>query len=320
MDRQPIYGKNISLGYGKGKRQKIILQGLDFALNSGSLTCLLGPNGVGKSTLIRAMMGKIEPFEGQLQLFGQSSQSISRSELAKKMAVVLSEPRVPDQMTVAQLVSLGRTPYLNWTGKLSSADLKVVEQALEGTRIGYLKEERLGELSDGQRQKAMIARALAQDCPVMILDEPTSHLDLVNRLEIMQLLQDIAHHQNKSILVVTHDLDVAIETAHDLWLLPCGMPLISGTPEDLVLNNKLRHLLPSDRYQFDARRGKVILQQAKQAMAIEGPEDLVFWVEKAILKKSCSPTDKVLVENEPFGIRYQGKKFDSIAAFLSQFS
>ncbi|TFV93060.1 ABC transporter ATP-binding protein [Algoriphagus kandeliae] len=317
MKKQVLIGKNLSLGYEAGNQQKTILSNLDFELLSGQMTCLLGPNGVGKSTLIKAIMGKIEPFKGSIELFGSAPTSYHRDDLSKKLSVVLSEPIFPAQMTVKQLVALGRTPYLNWSGRLSDQDKNEVYKALEATKLEYLRKERLGELSDGQRQKAMIARALAQDCPLMVLDEPTSHLDLVNRYEVMQLLQDIAKTQEKAVLVVTHDLDIAIETGQQLWILNCGSPLISGTPEDLILQGEINQLLPSDKYFFDSNRGKVVMHHQTTKIEIEGPDELVYWVEKALIKSGKHlPKDSIRISENPFRIFCQGKEFTRISELI----
>ncbi|MCS5491885.1 ABC transporter ATP-binding protein [Algoriphagus limi] len=317
MKRQVLIGKNLSLGYGSGNQKKVVLSDLDFNLLSGQMTCLLGPNGVGKSTLIKAIMGKMEPFSGSIELFGSAPSTYDRDALSKKLSVVLSEPIFPAQMTVEQLVALGRTPYLNWSGRLSDEDKNVVNRSLEATKLEYLRKERLGELSDGQRQKAMIARALAQDCPVMVLDEPTSHLDLVNRYEVMQLLQDIAKTHQKAVLVVTHDLDIAIETSQQLWILNCGSPLISGTPEDLILRGEINHLLPSDKYFFDSKRGKVVMHYQKTKIEIEGPDELVYWVEKALIKSGKPfPKDSIRISTNPFRIFCQDKEFTRISELI----
>ena len=194
-----LAGKGLSIGYLSQKAKKVILSDLDFKLYFGELTCLLGPNGVGKSTLIKAILSQINPWSGSIELENQSIAGFSPEELAKKIAVVLTDPVFPGNMTVGQLVALGRTPHTSWSGKLNDTDRVVVEKALYDTKMTYLRDERLSEISDGQRQKAMIARALAQDGQVMILDEPTAHLDLVNRFEIMSLLRDISQKQQNAI-------------------------------------------------------------------------------------------------------------------------
>ncbi|HCX76037.1 MAG TPA: ABC transporter ATP-binding protein, partial [Algoriphagus sp.] len=251
MRREVIVGANLSLGYQSGKSRKEVLQGINFKLFSGELTCLLGPNGVGKSTLIKAIMGRLPVWEGTLTVQGKSINQFTQKELAKNLAVVLTEPFIPGNMTVTQLVSLGRTPYLNWSGYLSDLDKKAVYKAIEDTKIAYIQHERLSDLSDGQRQKAFIARALAQDAPIMVLDEPTAHLDLVNRYEIMQLLREISLQKGKCVLVITHDLDIALESSDQIWLMNCGEDLVKGLPEDMVISGNINHLFPQEKFEFN---------------------------------------------------------------------
>lgn len=312
-----LSGTGLSLGYVHQKVKKEILSDLKFELYSGELTCLLGPNGVGKSTLIKAILGQIQPWKGSIQLDQKSITGFSLEELAKRIAVVLTDPVFPGNMTVGQLVALGRTPHTGWSGKLNPSDREVVEKALSDTKITYLRDERLSEISDGQRQKAMIARALAQDGQVMILDEPTAHLDLVNRFEIMSLLRDIAHSQQKAILVVTHDLDIAIETADRFWLLNCGTPLISGKPEDLILSGQINHLLPSDKYRFSISRGRMEFEVEDLRFEIQGLQEVVFWVKKALIKAGIQGLDKAIsVSAEPFLIKYEKEDFCSVEELI----
>lgn len=314
-----LEGRGISLGYIQEGRRKEILQDLDFQLFTGEFTCLLGPNGVGKSSLVKSILGELLPWKGNMLLQGKALQSLDIQERAKQVAVVLAQSAYPGYMTVGQLVALGRTPYLGWGGKLQEEDRKKVYQALEDTRISHLKDERLSELSDGQRQKAMIARALAQDGSVIVLDEPTAHLDLVNRLEIMSLLREISRSQGKAILVVTHDLDIALETADRFWILNCGIPLLSRTPEDLVLSGQIQALFPSDRYRFNVARGRVEWSQALPDFLIEGPAEQAYWVKKALVKAGITSLDQTLVISEPFGLRVGEKSFPSVQAFLGNY-
>lgn len=313
-----LSGTGLSLGYVQQKVKKQILSNLDFELFAGELTCLLGPNGVGKSTLIKAILGQIHPWEGVIRLENQVITNFSLEELAKRLAVVLTDPVFPGNMTVGQLVALGRTPHMGWSGKLNPNDREIVEKALSDTHISYLRDERLSEISDGQRQKAMIARALAQDGSVMILDEPTAHLDLVNRFEVMSLLGEIAHSQQKAILVVTHDLDIAIETADRFWLLNCGTPLISGKPEDLILSGQINQLLPSDRYRFNLSRGRMEVESDELSLDIQGPSEVVFWVKKALSKAGVKGLDSTIsVKLNPLLIFYRGKEFRRVEDLLA---
>jgi iron complex transport system ATP-binding protein len=308
-----LEGRGLTLGYFHQKAKKEILKDLDFQLFKGELTCLLGPNGVGKSTLIKAILGQISPWKGEILLENQVLQNFGTEELAKRISVVLTDPIFPGNMTVGQLVALGRTPHTGWSGKLSKNDREIVEKALSDTKITYLQNDRLSEISDGQRQKAMIARALAQDGKLMILDEPTAHLDLVNRFEIMELLRDIAAQKGKAVLVVSHDLDIAVETADRFWLLNCGTPLISGKPEDLIISGKINQLLPGEKYRFSVERGKLESEIRDLKFEIEGPQELVFWVEKALMKAGIAKVKStILVEKDPFLISIGEMKFVSI--------
>ena len=315
--RITLEGIGLQLGYSQEGVRKPLLENLNFQLVAGELTCLLGPNGVGKSTLIKAILGEVTPWEGQLLLEQKTLSSYSIQDRAKHIAVVLTDPIYPGNLTVGQLVALGRTPHTNWLGHLGNTDRAIVDKALADTRIGYLRDARLGELSDGQRQKAMIARALAQDGSVIVLDEPTAHLDLVNRLEIMSLLREISRSQGKAILVVTHDLDIALETADRFWILNCGIPLLSGKPEDLVLSGQIQALFPSDRYQFNVARGRVEWSQAVPDFQIEGPAEQAYWVKKALVKAGIVSLQSSLLIETPFALSMEQQSFTSIEAFVS---
>lgn len=317
MDKATIIGSNLCLGYFKGSECKEILTGLDFDLFAGELTCLLGPNGVGKSTVVKAILGQLKPFTGEILLNGKSISSYSNEELAKVLSVVLTEAFLPGNMTVGQLVAMGRIPHTHWTGKLGNIDREVIETSLSATKIEYLRDDRLSEISDGQRQKALIARALAQDGKVMVLDEPTAHLDLVNRYEIMHLLREISKVQQKSILVVTHDLEIALETADRFWLLNCGSPLISGLPEDLVISGQINQLLPGDNFRFSVKKGRIEPKHDGLKFDISGPPELTAWVEKALEKSGVKALSGAMeVSSAPFVIKYTGREFAGIEELL----
>ena len=311
-----LEGIGLSLGYSQQGKRKELLRNLDFQLYSGELTCLLGPNGVGKSTLIKAILGDLKPWEGRLILDQQELHTYSLEERAKRIAVVLSEPSYPGNLTVGQLVALGRTPHTSWGGKLSTEDRKWVDQALYDTRLTALQDERLGELSDGQRQKAMIARALAQDGKVLVLDEPTAHLDLINRLEIMTLLREISQKKEKAVLVVTHDLDIALETADRFWLMNCDSPLHMGRPEDILLSGKIQDLFPGEKYRFELERGKVELLQDPDNLSIEGPAAGVYWVKKALQKAGVRELPDMLTLLPSFELQLGAKSFKDLDGLI----
>jgi iron complex transport system ATP-binding protein len=231
--------------------------------------------------------------------------------------VVLSEPVLPGNMTVGQLVALGRIPHTGWTGRLDLHDRDLIENALYLTKTEELKDERLSEISDGQRQKAMIARALAQDGKVMVLDEPTAHLDLVNRYQIMHLLRDIATKQQKSILVVTHDLEIALETADRLLLLSNTFPLVSGLPEDLVIFGQLDRLLPEDEFRFNIEKGKIEQKNPASEIMITGNQVIGFWLRKALEKAGINKLElPIFVSDGDFTLTFGEDEFHRIGDLI----
>jgi iron complex transport system ATP-binding protein len=315
----------LSLGYRKGSKANVIAENISFTLEKGKLTCLLGPNGVGKSTLIKTIMGQIPALKNQVYLENKPTDTFSIKELSKRIAVVLTEKINSANLTVEQIVALGRIPHTGWMGNLSEKDQEKVKQAINATHINYIQDRPLSELSDGQLQKVMIARALAQDGEILILDEPTAHLDLINRFEIMHLLRDIAKKEDKAILVVTHDLDIAIDTADEFWLMQCGMPLLCGSPEDLILDGKINLLLPSEKLHFDKFNGKVQESEIFRYPEIEGPEEIVKWLKLALRKNKINPVGKsIFIKTKSDQISFyleentETLKFGSISSLIKQ--
>ncbi|MCD8193797.1 MAG: ABC transporter ATP-binding protein, partial [Tannerellaceae bacterium] len=239
MERQQIaiQATNLSIGYVlKGGNRKVVNRGLDLELYSGEVTCLLGLNGAGKSTLLRTLCGFQPPLEGTIMLMGKPLTDYSQSLFSLTVGVVLTEKTNAGGITVYELVSLGRYPYTGFFGRLSKKDKQIINDSLEEAGIAHKAFNYVSELSDGERQKAMIAKALAQECPVILLDEPTAFLDVTSRIETMSLLRKLAVEQGKAILLSTHDLDLAIQLGDRLWVQEKRQQLVCGTPEDLILN------------------------------------------------------------------------------------
>jgi iron complex transport system ATP-binding protein len=242
-----LSAKDLTIGYHNNGVKNILFENLEVGLRPGELVCFMGPNGVGKSTLIRTLAGLHPPLSPlQWGLKGGDPQKIS---------VVLTDKVSAVNMTVEELVTYGRYPYLDWNIKLSKSDSHIIEKAIEVTRIQHLISKKLYELSDGQMQMAMIARALAQNTPVILLDEPTAHLDLNNRVEIMNLLRRLSRTESKAILVATHELDLALQTADVVWLASRDKKILTGIPEDLVLNGSFDSVFQFKG--FDLKTGKV---------------------------------------------------------------
>lgn len=223
---------------------------LELCIETSSVICLLGQNGIGKSTLLRTL-SKMQPaLDGDIFLEGESIYTIAVNELAKKIGLVLTE-RIPESnLTVYEMVALGRQPYTNWIGKMVEEDKKVVRQALKGAQLEELSDKRCDELSDGQLQRAMICRAVAQDTNLILLDEPTAHLDIQHKIETFQLLKKLAAEMGRSILISTHEVQLATQMADVLWLMNTE-GITAGSPEDLIREGKINELFDRNTIHFD---------------------------------------------------------------------
>lgn len=228
---------DLGIGYAprRGPRLEVALH-LDAHLLAGELVCLLGPNGAGKSTLMRTLAGLQKPLAGAVFLKGRNLHGLSERARARRLGLVLTERVEVGNLAAYALVALGRYPHTGWAGRLSPADEAVVRWAMDAVGARHLAGRSVGELSDGERQKVMIARALAQEPAVLLLDEPTAFLDLPRRVEVLQVLRRLAGDRDRAVLLSTHDLDLALRCADRLWLLPPNGPLQIGAPEDLVLS------------------------------------------------------------------------------------
>jgi iron complex transport system ATP-binding protein len=271
-----LFTKNLSVGYSSKASTIILFEGIDLFLHAGKLTCFMGPNGIGKSTLIRTIAGLQRPLAGEISKLDE-----------KKIALVLTDKITATHMTVYDLVSYGRYPHLGWEISFTDEDKKVVEQSINEVHIQSLANKKLDELSDGQLQLAMIARALAQETPILLLDEPTAHLDLNNRVEIMKLLVNLARKKNKAIVVATHELDLALQMADTIWLATPNKKIKSGIPEDLVLDGSFDEIFQFKG--FDLKTGKVqhiAYRDKKINLTGDGPEYL--WTKNALEREGFS--------------------------------
>ncbi|HEY0652559.1 MAG TPA: ABC transporter ATP-binding protein [Chryseosolibacter sp.] len=277
---------NLRVGYRLGKAEKILFENLNLELAAGQLVCFMGPNGVGKSSLIRTIAGL------QNALAGEISFREHEKDPAQLISVVLTDRIASGNMTVYDLVAFGRYPYLGWNVKLSYEDEEIIYRAIAHVRIESLMEAPLHVLSDGQLQMAMIARAIAQDTPIILLDEPTAHLDLNNRVEIMRLLRRLAKTMNKAVLVASHELDLALQTADWIWLTGRDKNILSGMPEDLVLDGSFDTIFQFKG--FDLKTGKVQHQADRNlAVSIAGDGYEFLWTKNALERNGFSiSTDK----------------------------
>ena len=276
--------QDLAIGYQKGRRSSTIVgENINVSLNPGEFVCLIGPNGVGKSTLMRTLAGMQRPLSGTVLLNNHDIHQLPAQQLAQLLSIVLTERIDVGMLSAYALVALGRHPHTKWGGQLSAEDEEIVQEAILAVGAKTLAHRYVNELSDGERQKIMIARALAQEPQLMILDEPTAFLDLPHRVEVMQILRQLAHEQKRSILLSTHDLDLALRTADKIWLMAENQPLQMGIPEDLVLNRAFSNTFDSQSIAFNLQNGTFQICQPRQGKININGEGLgVTWLARAL--------------------------------------
>lgn len=246
---------DLSTGYRGKKGTTVITEDINATLFDRELTCLLGPNGAGKSTLLKTLTAFLPPVKGEVMLGNKLLSDYSEAELAKVIGVVLTEKLSVTNMTVEELVGMGRSPYTGFWGTMTDYDRRIVAESINLVGIGELSGRMIQTLSDGERQKMMIAKALAQETPIIFLDEPTAFLDYPSKVEIMQLLQRLARKQSKTVFLSTHDLELALQIADKVWLIDKVHGVTVGTPEDLALNGDMSRYFHRDGVTFDADSG-----------------------------------------------------------------
>lgn len=275
---------NLTIGYKKRNEEKTIISGLDLTLSRGMLVALVGANGIGKSTLLRTITGHQAALAGKVCIDGQEVGSISKKKMSHLVSIVSTERTQAGGLIVRELVALGRQPYTGFLGILDANDRGIVEQAMRDARIEHKADSFLAELSDGERQKVMIAKALAQCTPVIILDEPTAFLDVESRLETMLLLHNLAHKQGKAILLSSHDLAQSMMLADMLWIVTSDRRLVAGYTEDLALSGAMSTIFRSENIAFDLSQGDYCINVACSRKVNIVCEDKVLakWITNAL--------------------------------------
>lgn len=249
-----LKAEQLSIGYKTKKKETVISDNINFELENGQLIGLVGANGIGKSTLLRTLISVQPKLSGNILLNNQALESISASKLATQLSIVLTEAVTSKNLSVFELIALGRQPYTNWIGNLSNEDIRIVNNALAQVNITDLKDKKCYELSDGQLQKVMIARALAQDTDIIILDEPTTHLDMYHKAYILKLLQKLTKDTKKTILFSSHEIDLAIQLC-DKMIVMHKDSVVFDEPCNLISNGVFESLFPGDLIKFDNTSG-----------------------------------------------------------------
>lgn len=284
--------RDATIGYKrKSHAVNVVKSGISVYALKGELVALVGGNGVGKSTLLRTIAGFQSPLGGDMLIRGEQVNAYREKELALIMSFVSTEIiRVPN-LSVFDLVSLGRYPYTNWFGKLLDEDRQIVEEAIRAVGLQGYEHRMVNYLSDGERQKAMIARTLAQDTDVIVLDEPTAFLDISNKYEIVHILHQLASEKGKTILFSTHDLTTAIAESDRMWLM-LDDAVEQGAPEDLIINGDFSSLFHSDHLFFDQEKGDFrFRKQMKRKALVTGMGLATDWTIKALERNGFEVVD-----------------------------
>ncbi|MDR2233590.1 MAG: ABC transporter ATP-binding protein [Tannerella sp.] len=282
---------SLAIGYRSGSKKEVTVNdSLNLQLFAGELTALLGLNGAGKSTLLRTLCGFQPALNGSIRLMDNELSDYSQSRLGRTIGVVLTEKTNAGGISVYELVSLGRHPYTDFLGNLKQADHQIIEEAIAAVGIAHKARDYVSELSDGERQKAMIAKVLAQQCPVILLDEPTAFLDVTSRIETMALLRRLAVEQQKAILLSTHDLELAIQTCDCLWLQAKSSPMCCGAPEDLILNGDFERFFGKEGIVIDRSTGKLSAVATLNPIGVDGDATIVSLVGNALIRNGFRPS------------------------------
>ncbi len=255
-----LKASNLVIGYSSKKQQQVIASNINIELEKGKLVCLLGKNGIGKSTLLRTLSKVQSKLGGDLHIDQTSIDDITSRELSKKMSLVLTERIPQSNLTVYELIALGRQPYTNWIGTISLEDKKKIHKAIELVRIEDLIHQKCDELSDGQLQKVMIARSLAQDTQLIILDEPTAHLDIHHKMEVFNLLRTLVQELKKTVIISTHEIQLALQLADKLWLLK-DTGFTDGSTNELIENGHLDRLFSNEFVKFNIKTKQFIINK-----------------------------------------------------------
>lgn len=279
--------EKLRIGYPiKNMVAKSLLPPANLRLNQGDFVALMGPNGAGKTTLLRTLSGMIQPLGGKIRLDGKPAQTFSPGEKARLISLVLTDKIDDFFLKVYDVVAMGRYPYLGFWGKLSAHDHAKVTESLRQTSCAQLSGRNMGSLSDGERQRVMIAKALAQDTPMIFLDEPAAFLDYPGKIELMIMLQNLSRSHRKTILFSSHDLDLAMGHADRIWLMGINRPLADDIPENHVLKGNMENYFEREGLHYEPETGKFVLTAKKgKTVRLMGSGPQAMWMQHALQRK-----------------------------------
>jgi iron complex transport system ATP-binding protein len=308
LNKHSIELKNLQVGYRTPlKINEAVFGPVNVEIRHGEMVGIIGRNGIGKSTLLRTIAGLQRQLKGEILINGIANSRITVKEMAKMVSFVSTEPVYVQQIRVIELIAMGRFPHTGWLGKLNFQDKRAIHEAIEQTGVNHLLYKPVYELSDGERQKVMIARALSQDTPVIILDEPTAFLDLPARYEILRILNDLTINNDKTILFSTHDLSIALDVADRLWLM-ADNDIFQGAPEDLLISKVFRKLFLNSPAEFDPKTSTFrFRRELKMEVTIQGEKKYRLLTKRAMERigfqtNEESESDILIVIHEQDGL------------------
>ncbi|WP_109832762.1 ABC transporter ATP-binding protein [Reichenbachiella versicolor] len=317
----------LTIGYRSKKGLLELEKELDIKIHNGEVVCLIGPNGCGKSTLMRTIAGLQPPLSGETFISDTDVKQIKPHQYARLISLVLTDKIDAGSLKVMDILSIGRYPYTNYFAELKAKDYAIIDKALSSVHLSEYKDRFFNELSDGEKQRVLIAKALAQDTPLIMLDEPTAHLDLPNRVEIMNILKRLAKETNKAILLSTHELDLALQTADTIWLMNRDDQMKHGTPEDLVLNGMFEQVFKSNAFHFDRLTGAFkVDHHTKGEISLIGTGIESTWTQRALEREGYKVLHQPVCETKiciidgtwQLAIKDQTITCDSIGHLLSE--
>jgi iron complex transport system ATP-binding protein len=334
MTDPALHTRDLAVGYRTRGSRRAVLERVNVSVRPGELVCLLGPNGIGKSTLLRTLARMQPPLWGTIEIGGIALDTLSPSDLARRLGVVLTERVGVEALSGRRIVELGRYPYSGWMGRLTDRDRAVVQWAIDAVGASHVADRDFSRLSDGERQRIMVARALAQEPVLLVLDEPTAFLDVPSRVELMGLLRRLTRETALAVVVSSHDLELALRSADTVWLLLPGGEILTGAPEDVVLTGGIAQAFEGRQVRFQPEdRSFRWLTGDRGAATVRG-EGVVAAMAKAVLERegyavhgpeSGAARDRVTIEVNESGWRLiegdrrvVGRDFRALASHLRE--
>lgn len=315
MNTEILRLENVTVGYGSQK----IVSSINASISENELVAVLGKNGVGKSTLINSILGFQKILNGSILIENQSIQKLSAQEIAQEIAVVLPRLSIVPKIKVSELVAMGRLPYHKVLKKISNEELSLVDEVLEMVGIYDLKTHYANQISEGQLQLVMIARALCQDAKLVILDEPTSNLDLANQYKIFNLLNEIKSKTNKSFLMITHNVDFAIEKSDKIWWIE-NNELKENIPEQAAFEFQIMQKLSNQNLSYDSDTNRFLTKKNfTKSIGVKGNSELAFWVKNALMRNGIQVENNAEnhIEITENNIIFGNQKFENIQAIIN---